>query len=58
MGYRTGASARSRRSVDTAGFVRGNGIECRESAVQVSRMNNPFSYFKTSPEIIRVAVML
>jgi hypothetical protein len=40
------------------GIVRGKGIEL-EIRVQLRlSMNNPFRYFKTSPKIIRLAVMM
>ena len=40
------------------GTVRRNGLELARCALSCLRMKNPFRYFKTSPEIIRLAVMM
>ena len=40
------------------GTVRRNWLELARCALQCLRMKNPFRYFKTSPEIIRLAVMM
>ncbi len=41
-----------------AGGVRRNRLEPNAWAPQLRQMSNPFRYFKTSPEIIGLAVML
>ena len=43
---------------DEVGTVRQDSLEPVRRVSQSFRMRNPFRYFKTSPEIIRLAVMM
>ena len=49
---------RNRVNVSPEGLVKSKRLVCVDMAPWPAPMRNPFKYFETSPEIIRLAVMM